>query len=99
MRLRVKKERGYMIKRRNYDSVLPDMCKMYEQEISLKEISGKYEVNSGTLIGLLKRAGVFKKKRKSWSEAEQNIIRLHYPTKNRTEMEELLPNHEWHSIV
>lgn len=83
MRLRVKKERGYMIKKRNYDSVLPDMCEMYELGISLKEISEKYEVNSGTLIGLLKKVGIFKKKRNDWSKEDDDVIRLYYPTESK----------------
>lgn len=55
-------------------------------------------MNPGTLIGVLKKLGVFEKKRNDWTDEECEIIRNHYPTASKQEMIELLPNRKWASI-
>lgn len=99
MRLCVKKKEDYMTGKGKYDPFLTDIREMYEHNISIKEISEKYNMNSGTLIGLLKRIGVFRKKRNDWTEDELNILQTCYATSSREELLGLLPSRKWRSIV
>lgn len=57
-----------------------------------------FEMNSGTLIGVLKRLNVYKKKRKDWTSHEEEIIREYYPGSSKDEILSLLPGRKWESI-
>lgn len=91
----LKKIRRTNLSRRKYADIEPELVKLYQDGVRLKDISEKYSINSGTLIGILRRLGVFEKKRNDWSHEEITIIRDRYPTASKDEMLELLPNRKW----
>lgn len=64
----------------------------YENGMKLYEISGKYNRNSCSIIGLLKRLGVFKSSNNRWAYEEETLLKSVYPTATKKDILKYFPN-------